>query len=224
MRKLYIRPSNEDHTEWLEHDEIVTSPTVANVVLFPGGVDVNPAMYGQKKNMRTHINDGTDLQDNNVFTAARDLHKSSFDKSVKRPLLVGVCRGAQFLTVKAGGSLIQHVNNHGFTNHMVRTMDGDFFTAGDHHQMMYPYDVEGAQVIGWCDEPLSDLYYGEDDDIPLTMDESFKEPEIVYYPNIHALCIQFHPEWSEDGAEIIPFLNQLINVYTGEHKEQNVPF
>lgn len=122
--------------------EVVVSadPSVCaecDMLLLPGGEDVHPKRYGQEINGSIGINEGRD-----------DTEFSIIDSfiSTNRPIL-GICRGEQVLNVYFGGTLLQHIPNHGRVGippwdsvHMVRTEDpllqklyGESFSVNSAH-------------------------------------------------------------------------------------------
>lgn len=73
-------------------------------VLFTGGTDVDPDLYGEKPHPRT---------------SPPDFERDAFEQSVWEwaktndiPCF-GICRGSQFLYVMNGGTLRQHIEGHG---------------------------------------------------------------------------------------------------------------
>lgn len=68
----------------------------------PGGGDVTPGLYGQKKNRMTH----------NVSLRLDKLQIGIIHKfaDAGKPIL-GICRGCQVLNVAFGGTLVQHIPN-----------------------------------------------------------------------------------------------------------------
>ena len=70
---------------------------------FTGGVDVDPARYGE-----SITGEGVEID------PARDAFEFALYEAVKdsgKPIL-GVCRGIQFLNVARGGTLYQHIEGH----------------------------------------------------------------------------------------------------------------
>jgi GMP synthase-like glutamine amidotransferase len=173
-------------------------------VVFTGGADVNPDMYGQKKHKKTFIDNYRDKQDDTVFKKLR-----------KTTLKVGICRGAQYLTVKSGGTLIQNVDNHLNCIDEITTNDGVFKISSDHHQMMNPFEVSDHVIIAKSNLNRSTFYEdGDGNSVNMPL-----EPEIVYYPNTHSLCIQGHPEWDfADDVKIRQYVNNLILHYCDKFK------
>lgn len=206
--KFYQDVAHEAHYKWLEATQTF-SQTEADILVLTGGADVDPKLYGQKSHPRTFCHLHRDMQ-----------CKTIFEKRKPHQLMLGICRGAQFLTVMAGGKLIQHVDGHTAHSHPINTNDGLFKIGGDHHQMMDPRDTNHV-LLGWSDKNHATIYEDGDEN-PVKLPENFKEPEIVYYPDIHALAIQGHPEWSLNEKATITYLNALINVYTSKHKKKSM--
>lgn len=71
-------------------------------LLFSGGADLDPALYGQPLDGSTDIEPGRDVLELAAWRAAAERG---------RPVL-GICRGIQAINVFAGGSLIQHLDGH----------------------------------------------------------------------------------------------------------------
>ena len=71
--------------------------------LFAGGVDIDPALYGEQVAF-----DSVEIDaDRDAFELA--LYKHVIDSG--KPIL-GICRGLQLLNVAEGGSLYQHIEGH----------------------------------------------------------------------------------------------------------------
>ncbi len=176
----------------------------SKIVVFPGGGDINPAYYGHKEMSGAHHNSYVDEREFSLLQKAIDSKK----------FIVGVCRGAQWLTVAAGGWLIQDVSGHQIS-HEIETYDGQIFrTNSSHHQMCYPFDLkEGVdyKLLAWSME-LSNRYIIENnEDMRKTLyGGSFKEPEIIWYPKIRGLAIQGHPEWPSFPKDLNQWVNKLI--------------
>lgn len=184
--------------DWIEGSQ-ETSLEDSEIVLIPGGSDVNPALYGHSKLVNTHINDEADAAEMDLISKAIEAGK----------FIIGICKGSQMLTVRSGGWLVQHVNGH-HGMHVVETMDGKVFPVNSsHHQMSYPYelDEEAYQLLAWSHH-LSSTYLVPVGD--LAEDWYVKEPEVVWYPKIRGLAIQSHPEWPDMPIAFNDWLNELI--------------
>jgi GMP synthase-like glutamine amidotransferase len=152
-----------------------------------GGCDIHPSYYGQKKHPYNGAPDyGPSARD--VFEWKAMLYCKMHDIP-----MIGICRGAQFLTAFNGGKLVQHVTGHGY-EHPISTSRGDeLWSNSVHHQMMYPFDTK-HEMLAWTKIARSHQYEGEDKNDLITMPGGV-EPEIVYYPDIRGLAIQGHPEY-----------------------------
>jgi len=173
-----------------------------DLILFAGGEDVSPAHYGEKIGSRTFTNRKRD-----EFEFDYMFHRLSS----KIPKL-GICRGAQFLTVASGGSLIQHVANHG-NSHLIELLrNGNVYEmTSTHHQMMYPYnlDPQAYTIHAASKYYLSDTYLNGNDE-EKELPTNFLECEIVYYNNSNSLCIQGHPEFANCPEETKQLCLKLI--------------
>lgn len=161
----------------------------ADIVLFRGGEDINPALYGQKNNSYCgHWNSKRDNFEIEMFRNAERAGK----------MIIGTCRGGQLATALLGGKLIQHIRHFG--DHNCKTIEGEIYMMNSlHHQMMYPYNLNPDEytVYSWT-EQISPVHYGENDEqieFPVhSLDENglFKEPEIIIYPKARCIAIQGH--------------------------------
>src|SRR5438046_10725497 len=72
-------------------------------LLLPGGWDVDPAFYGEKKDDKVGpIDRELDETELRLFAQARQ----------KEIPVLGICRGQQVINVALGGSLVQHLDDH----------------------------------------------------------------------------------------------------------------
>ena len=173
-----------------------------DAVLFWGGTDIHPSIYGAKRNFHS----GASLHG----LSKRDefeLKAMTWCKANDIPI-IGVCRGAQLACAFSGGSLAQHVTGHGRDHMMSTLLDGEMMTTSSHHQMMNPAGTDGV-ILAWSTHRLSNCYQGETMVDIVSMKETV-EPEIVWWPSTKALGIQGHPEWCKTHEE--PFV-QLCNKY-----------
>lgn len=171
-----------------------TNPEEILCVVFTGGSDVHPSLYGEEVNRRTYANIARDNEDRKYFEIAK---KHGIP-------MVGICRGSQFLCVMNGGRLVQHMDNHGGF-HMIKTKDGKTLQVNStHHQMAWPN--EEAIPIAWSAPNRSPHYEGATG-VKLTPD---REYEAVLYPQTNSLGIQWHPEMLPDDSEGYLFAEELI--------------
>ena len=101
-----------------------------DVVIFHGGSDINPELYGETPDAHTGYPDNRrDSFEVAAFNKAKSVGAFCF----------GICRGAQLLTVLHGGKLKQHIEGHNGTMHTLKTKDGSVIRANScHHQQCVP--------------------------------------------------------------------------------------
>ena len=158
------------------------SPEEADIVVFTGGADVNPKLYGAEKHPNTHFSDNRDEVDLDVFAKCYDLGIPMF----------GVCRGAQFLHVMNGGKLYQHVDGHNAPHSMWDCHTNRVITrvSSVHHQMCIKNS--SMQVLGtshaaqkrWIDPHT--VVEGSDADV-----------EAFFYRETCSFGVQGHPEYAD---------------------------
>ena len=95
-----------------------------DLIVFSGGADVDPKLYGEQPHPKTHWNEQRDKNSLLLFHTYKHVPK------------IGVCRGAQFLCVMYGGKLHQHITGHSYGVHPVleNLYDAAAYVLGDHHQ------------------------------------------------------------------------------------------
>jgi len=89
-------------------------------LLLPGGWDVDPSFYGEKK-------------DEKVGPVDRELDETElrlFNQARKQEIpVLGICRGQQVINVALGGSLVQHLDDHDVRSygrrHLAHTIEVD---------------------------------------------------------------------------------------------------
>lgn len=162
----------------------VGDPNDADIVVFTGGADVTPSLYNEKEHPSTFSDKYRDRDDINLYNLC-------YEKGIP---MVGVCRGAQFLSVMNGGKLYQDVNKH-HGAHLIRTTrDGHILTTSSvHHQMVRPNTSMGMEVLAVA--PLSasatSRWLNPTDELPGQMEDV----EAFFYRDTLSLGFQGHPEY-----------------------------
>ncbi len=197
-----------------------------DVLIFGGGTDINPRLYGQSRIFQTEYPDvKRDQMEEIAFHHAQKVHAACF----------GICRGSQFLTAMSGGELFQHVTGHGGdhpieleanTAHLLRqriaTWPDKLFVTSTHHQMMNPFKmpVEDYKILAFANPCRSNQYLvGPKYDkktlpaIGLSSIAPSFEPEIVYYPKTRSLAIQGHPEFLNETHPFSYLSHLLVEHY-----------
>ena len=169
--------------------DVVSDLEKADALLFTGGSDVTPSLYGAEKDARTNCSWARDVDDLNHFGIGES----------KGLALVGICRGAQFLNVMLGGTLHQHVEGHR-GDHRMFTKNGDsMLVTSTHHQMLCLPRQEDCELIAWGKEtttPMIDV-----------------QPEVVHYPNHRALAVQYHPEYMDKHTRGFSYFFECLKEY-----------
>jgi GMP synthase-like glutamine amidotransferase len=181
MRRIFVVGGQYFYANWM-NGVITKDFKEADLVVFTGGEDVSPSLYGEKQGSQTYCNLERDKREVDYFKRAVEEGKH----------IIGICRGAQLSCVLSGGRLVQDQNNPAYY-HPIYTDEGVIEISSTHHQAQYPYDMEKGsyKVLGWTEGMCGHHFDGEDKEIS---NEEFKEVEIAYYPETRALAIQGHPE------------------------------
>lgn len=154
-------------------------------MLFPGGLDVHPAHFGEEIHPTVTVDeplDGLELQ----------LAQWATEREVTT---LGICRGQQLLNVALGGTLIQDLPTHGIEhpqsaaavrNELAHTItvqpdsrlaavfgDTEFSVNSFHHQAINSLG-RGLKAVGWSTDGVIEAV------------ESTEHPWL--------LAVQFHPE------------------------------
>jgi GMP synthase-like glutamine amidotransferase len=176
---------------------LVETPEEVALVVFTGGEDVTPSLYGENKGCYTYCSPNRDEYEQKMFEIA---------KKHNIPC-VGICRGSQFLCVMAGGRLAQDITGHGRDHIMLTNDDRRIFCTSTHHQMQVP--PKSAIPLAWAEPRLSQHYLdGNDEEF-----EVDREYEVVYYPNINAIGIQGHHEYSFAGPDFAKYSREMVKKY-----------
>lgn len=180
------------------------SPEKADLVVFTGGPDVWPGLYGEDSHALTRSDQERDSKDLNLYTLCEDEGIPMF----------GVCRGAQFLHVANGGKLLQHVNNH-YGDHQIYLLDEKRTlskVSSTHHQMCIPND--SMKVLA-DSSAASERWYSATEH---TMNENRQDPEAFFYRDTCCLGVQGHPEYA-GYEEYAKWCLDKINEYIVENPD-----
>jgi GMP synthase-like glutamine amidotransferase len=175
-------------------------PEHADVIVFPGGHDVIPILYGERPIQSTAYSLGRDLREVRIFrTTPHNKPK------------VGICRGAQFLNVMCGGALYQDVNNH-CTDHDLMDVASKrlFKVTSTHHQMMIP--PNHAKILGLAAEATRKETEATVTNLPSGQPLPFTDPEVVWFKHQQCLCFQPHPEY-ERAETCRNYFFELLDKY-----------
>ena len=163
-------------------------PTEKDVAVFMGGADIHPSLYGHRDMTKAALPSSGPSQ--------RDvLEMQMVYRCIENGIpMIGFCRGAQLLCIAAGGTLVQHADNHVGTNHPLILASGKVIQCNSvHHQMMRLKNTE-HHLLGWC-PPIANERVVDPVDPILASEFSGGEPEIAWFPLIKGIGFQFHPEY-----------------------------
>jgi putative glutamine amidotransferase len=162
-----------------EPDVLIATLERLDGIVFPGGLDIDPSAYGQRRHARTEVNEGLD---------AVELPAAHWAVHADVPVL-GICRGQQLINVARGGSLVQHVEHHQQQtsrhelSHALRVEAGSRLANALgattlqvnslHHQVVDGLGA-GLRAVAWSPDGLVEGLEGVD------------HPWLV--------CVQYHPE------------------------------
>lgn len=161
----------------------------ADVVVFMGGTDVDPALYKEKAHRYTQWPD----QKRDIF------EKGIYEEAVRQgKVCVGICRGQQMLHVLNGGKLWQHVEGHAGRDHLIYDIDNDCLVLVNsmHHQMIRSEGANGLEVIAVTAKPITMTFENESTKIAFDKDDDHNEIEIEAgaYNDTKCFFVQGHPE------------------------------
>lgn len=200
-----------DNVEY-DHKILTRRPKEVSLVMFSGGEDVHPSLYG-----------GTDPNGVCMTSIRRDLWEQSLFEICQKHSIktTGICRGFQFLNVMAGGFMYQHITGHGGSLHDAYFPYNKAIlkVTSTHHQLVgLP---SKAIPIAWSSPSRSDVYIGPNGDISK---ESRMEIEAAVFPSINAMGVQYHPEMTmrDDPSRIhyVGMISDFMKTKIGEFTEK----
>ena len=150
------------------------------LVVFTGGADVTPSVYGHETSKLVYNSEMRDYHEKHIFMTAIEFGIP----------MAGICRGMQWINCMAGGWMVQHLDSHNLCgNHHVDTYTGQGMKVNSlHHQMCMPPKDAFILAVSATKRSSRYIYNGKKKfDAPV-------EVEAAYYPNINAFGVQWHPE------------------------------
>lgn len=143
-----------------------------DLVVFTGGSDVSPYVYGEEPNGARGCDSIRDDLEVTLYHAAK-FHKIP---------CVGICRGGQLLNVLNGGKMIQDLAATISGDVEMDVFDGrNLIVRVDHHQGILAREDVFVDGQAWLSDVVVDY--------------------AVWYPETKDLCFQPHPEWGHKGTE-----------------------
>jgi GMP synthase-like glutamine amidotransferase len=177
----------------------------ADLIVFTGGSDVSPTLYGEKVLPVSFVNLQRDLEEKDIFERYKSIPK------------VGICRGGQFLNVMSGGKMFQDVSNHTRSHYMVNLLktdgidDDKLLVTSTHHQMMRPGPKGHVLAIALNEENNSNRLSSRYLAAEITEFPEY-DTEVVWYPETNSLCFQPHPEFSSGTGALKPMSDYFFKL------------
>lgn len=176
---------------------VIDNPDEADALVFTGGEDVCPVLYGEKILNVTHFNYARDQKEQAIYNKYPDKVK------------IGICRGGQFLNVMNNGTMWQDVNNH-TRNHKMFLFPKDIMpddeveVTSTHHQMM----IMGpeAKSLAYAREATEKLRAGKE-----IISNVLSDSEVLWYEKTKSFCFQPHPEYGHEPTKEV-FVKLLKHV------------
>lgn len=178
-------------------------------VILPGGSDIHPFIYG-KKNYKSHTF-GDDI------SQIDRQHIAMYTNAVKagKPIF-GICRGQQLVAALNGLTLIQDMKHPSEHYINIRNLENNLFdreikTNSAHHQLVWTdnnLEDDDYKIYGYSNISTHH-HYQEDEEVTCVI-----EPEIMWFPKVKALTVQFHPEWMIYNGlynNCLLYIKELIN-------------
>lgn len=168
--------------------------TNIDLLVFPGGEDVNPEYYLSGVEYRTYVEMCYFNIDRDRVEA--DILDGAYDGRIKVNKILGICRGMQFLNVMFDGSLYPdlytighaHTRLHNIKHQIPNNLDFLTIVNSLHHQAVNRYGTYNRRGNKVRPQLIS-------------TDEKGIVPEIMTWDNDKVLGVQFHPEYFDDSFE-----------------------
>lgn len=154
----------------------------ADLIVFTGGVDVDPVLYGESKHWSTYFFRGRDDSDIRLYAYALERGIPMF----------GVCRGAQFLSVMQGGKLYQDISGHNGDHPIFDTIKKVKIekVSSVHHQAVIFH--EGMHILATANRSKGPKFLNEKESV----EDGKPDIEAFFYRDPCCLGVQGHPEYS----------------------------
>jgi gamma-glutamyl-gamma-aminobutyrate hydrolase PuuD len=174
----------------------------ADLVIFGGGSDVEPLLYGENNADRfpsTYYDEKRDAADIQIYLQCRN----------QGTPMMGVCRGAQFLHVMNGGKLYQDIDGHQGSHKAFALREKTLIekVSSVHHQscifnkeMEVLLTTSSTATTRWLDRDRKDT-------------AAKLDIEGFYYRDTGCFGVQGHPEYAGYNKFSVWCLDQISNLF-----------
>lgn len=188
-----------------------------DMLVIPGGADVDPARYGAIPGvMDSRVNAHYEYLDTHLLPLVIELGKP----------VVGICRGMQSLNVYFGGTLNQHIIGHHQGDNRTATKQEIQFENGKSHYInsMHHQSVDklgsGFEIVAYGQQykgcygnktHIRNWFYTDEKGKQHSY-EAFVVVEMIKHTKLPIVAFQWHPE--EFNCEIaVEHINNLLKEY-----------
>ena len=98
IKKIYVVGNAKMYSRWINNHTLVDNIEEADIILFTGGEDVDPSLYGCEKHYTTYSNINRDLYEREIFQQVKS-----------NQLCLGICRGLKIVAHVKHGELLEHL-------------------------------------------------------------------------------------------------------------------
>lgn len=202
-----FRPNYENALRALGADPVTTlepmDPAGFDGLLLPGGVDLNPVLYGQEMAGSRNVDDELDELQLTVGRAFLDAGKPIF----------GICRGLQLLNVMLGGTLVQDLptaDHHRIHDgedsvHSATAQEGSFLATL--YGLEFPINSAHHQAADRLGEGLRPVLWSDDGVVEAVCHQSLPVAAVQWHPE--RMCFALQRPDTVDGSLVLQwFLNQ----------------
>jgi len=212
-KKVYIVGPGESEARIFKERgyDVVSKLNKSDIVVFTGGQDISPHIYGQYK-----------LSVTGGVSHKRDEYEIQEHGKITNQFRVGICRGGQLLCALNGENLIQHVNNHAGRKHEATfyLKDGPVIVEINsvHHQAFDARNIaDKVMILGTAAE--STLRVTPEGEFH---SDAFLDQEALYFPRTRSFCFQAHPEYGHQGTNDVFFqlLEECMSIHDPAYQEK----
>lgn len=208
MKSKYVKSIERAgaNVKWIELDnteKAVEEALACDGLLLPGGADIEPTLYGRKREEK--CGKPNEFRDKNEFEIFNAFVKTD------KPIL-GICRGFQLINVACGGTLHQDIADIKKCNH------SDFLKrAKSIHKATVAGNTLLYKIFGKTEVGVNSLHHqaieniGENLTVSAVSEDGFVEGlELSNHP--FCVAVQWHPEhMSKTDALQQKLFNDFIN-------------
>lgn len=175
----------------------------ADLVVFTGGPDVDPAYYGETPHERCYLDHERDYADIGKYLAC-------VEQGVP---MVGVCRGAQFLAVMNGHKLFQDMDGHQSDHSIWDTQLNQCIdrVSSRHHQCVRP-TKGGLDIVAWSNSSTKKWMNATKYIEPKVKNTKLLDVEAFFIRDTGCFGVQGHPEYKGYNAYSKWFLDKIYTL------------